>query len=463
MPLPDPIGRQREVLALPPVGHFAVLGTAGSGKTTLAIYRAAFLANRKARHGGRTLLLTFNRTLVAYLQYLADARLQNVTVENYHKFGRGYLNHRGKLPQNAICGDNDVRTALIAQAVATTKAKMPSDILKASTAFFSEEFRWMSHHGIKTSADYDQVERSGRTTARVPRGARPIVFAAFQAFHDLRTARGYLYDWDDLASAVLHEFQVDKTARQYRHIIIDEGQDFSPEMIRSLAAAIPENGSVTFFGDMAQQIYGRRMSWRSAGLTIDKVWQFVDNYRNSKQIASLGLAIASMPYFKGVADMVIPITPKADGPLPTIVTCNSLRTEAKLVAEQAANAAKTLSVAILLRDRASEDLLTNLLPRGATRLHRDLIQWVAGPGIYYGTYHAAKGLEFDMVILPFCDQDHLPAPDAIESFGDDAATQDGKLLYVGVTRAKSRLVITHSGTLTNLLPPTAALYHRVKS
>jgi ABC-type taurine transport system ATPase subunit len=35
MPLPQPVGRQKEVLYLPANGHVVVLGTAGSGKTML--------------------------------------------------------------------------------------------------------------------------------------------------------------------------------------------------------------------------------------------------------------------------------------------------------------------------------------------------------------------------------------------------------------------------------------------
>lgn len=44
MALPQPKGKQLEVLDLKPEGHNVVLGTAGSGKTTLAIYRAIYLA-----------------------------------------------------------------------------------------------------------------------------------------------------------------------------------------------------------------------------------------------------------------------------------------------------------------------------------------------------------------------------------------------------------------------------------
>jgi len=78
-----------------------VLGTAGSGKTTLALHRAAYLANPATDHAGRTLLVTFNKCLVAYLQALGG-RLGNVGFRNYHHFARGYLARRGKMANNAI-------------------------------------------------------------------------------------------------------------------------------------------------------------------------------------------------------------------------------------------------------------------------------------------------------------------------------------------------------------------------
>ena len=61
MPLPQPEGDQVKVLCLSEKGHFVVLGTAGSGKTTLAIHRAAYLAKRtKTNH--KVLLVTFNKS-----------------------------------------------------------------------------------------------------------------------------------------------------------------------------------------------------------------------------------------------------------------------------------------------------------------------------------------------------------------------------------------------------------------
>ena len=144
MPLPTPIGRQKEVLYLPAKGHFVVLGTAGSGKTTLAILRSAYLASPDTDHHGRALLVTFNRALVSYLGHLRrqDPRLTPVKVETYHKFARGYLASRGKMRRNTIC-DNDLRDALIARANAqVSKTYKPNTLFERSAGWFCEEFRW---------------------------------------------------------------------------------------------------------------------------------------------------------------------------------------------------------------------------------------------------------------------------------------------------------------------------------
>ncbi len=459
MGLPRPIGRQKEVLYLPAQGHFAVLGTAGSGKTTLAILRSAYLAAPGTDHHGKTLLVTFNRALVTYLKHLQDRRLANVVIENYHTFARGYLAARNKMSRNQILSDSARREAFVKQAVNQVSKDYDLPSVARCVELISEELRWIAQHGITTCQAYKRVRRP---EARIRRIGRELIFEIYEAYQDLREQSGYKYDWDDIATAVCTEFDNDNSSRLYRHIVIDEGQDFSPEMIRSLAKGIPNNGSLTFFGDVAQQIYGHRMSWRFAELNIEKVWEFKENYRNTKQIAKLGLAISQMSYFQGVPDLVEPVSPTADGPLPTLVKCSSVEQEINLVISQAVQAAKTQSVAILLRERHDENLINRHLPRGSIRLDREMTTWQAEPGIRYGTYHSAKGLEFDMVILPFCSKERLPDPEKVAAFGEeDAMAQDGRLLYVGVTRAKTRLIITYNGEVTSLLPPAPSLYQRI--
>ncbi|MHB1758238.1 MAG: 3'-5' exonuclease [Leptospirillum sp.] len=461
--LPKPIKKQREVLYMPSVGHTAVLGTAGSGKTTLALYRAAYLSEQSMPHAGRTLLLTFNKMLVTYLKYLKPIELKNVQVETYHTFARGYLNARGKMSINCIC-DPDNRSTFISQAVEAVEAVYePSKFFKRPLVFFLDEIQWIFSNGISSLEEYVKVERVGRIGTNLSRKLRPVMHQILEKYVEIRNVNGKLYDWDDIAISVQKEFEEDSSPRYYKHIIVDEGQDFSPEMIRSLAAAIPEDGSLSFFGDVAQQIYGQRMSWRSAGLNIPQPWFFKENYRNTKQIAQLGLAISQMPFFQDIPDLVEPTSPRADGALPTLVECEDRNQQVEIAIKAAKSAGKTQSVAILVKDRAQESPISSALDGNATQLHRDLNVWNDGPRIYHGTYHAAKGLEFDVVIIPFMDADNLPDQDYIASHGEeDGFTHDGRLLYVAVTRAKTNLILLYTGKLTSLLPVDPSLYQRVK-
>jgi superfamily I DNA/RNA helicase len=462
--LPKPVKKQREVLYMPVTGHSAVLGTAGSGKTTLALYRAAFLSDPEMPHSGKTLLLTFNRALVTYLKFLKPPEILGVQIENYHTFARGYLSARGKMCRNCICSDSDERQGYIAQALFNIEAKNKgSRFFKRPLQFFMDEVQWILRQGITTKEDYIKVERVGRIGTNLARSLRPIMFEILEEYLRIRNERGKRYDWDDIALHVRQEFEQDTGDRLYRHIIIDEGQDFSPEMIRSLATAIPENGSLTFFGDVAQQIFGQRMSWREAGLDIPQVWMFKENYRNTKQISQLGLAISQMPFFEGIADIVEPTSPRADGPLPTLAKCKDESQQIDIALSVARNAATTQSVAILTKNRAQERFFSPQLGNEATRLHRELRVWRDGPGISYGTYHSAKGLEFDMVILPFLDADNIPDQEYKESHGDeDAMTHHGRLLYVAITRAKTNLILLFNGESTPLLPANEFLYQMVR-
>ncbi len=459
--LPRPRGRQKEVLCLPEKGHTVVLGTAGSGKTTIALLRGAYLATKGTDHCGNVLLLTFNRCLVSYLKSQATGLPSKLKIENYHKFARGYLHNRGKMKRNCICNPT-LRNKLCRTAVEKTKKGSTTEgVLDRPIQLFEEEFRWIAQHGITDIKEYITAERIGRAGTRIIRADRPKVFLAYQRYLQLRQDRGKMYDWDDIATAVFHEFKADPSQRHYRHIIVDEGQDFSPMMLRSLAAAVPDNGSLTFFGDMAQQIYGNRMSWRNAGLQVTDVWNFEENYRNSKQIAQLALALSETEYFQSPADLVEPKSPTADGPLPALVSCSSVSAEKKFVSNQAVRLSEIGTVAVLFRNREQERDFSAVLPAGSIELSKNLRLWPSSPGIFHGTYHSAKGLEFDAVILPILHKEKLPPQADISAFGyEDAAARDANLLYVAVTRAKSTLILTHNDQLTDLLPKKQELFKR---
>lgn len=368
MALSQPRGKQLEVLDLKPEGHNVVLGTAGSGKTTLAIYRAIYLATLDDKE--RVLLVTFNTTLVKYLEAIVGSEIpRNIDVRNYHKFARGYLAHRNKMPRwNGIVsgmedGDNK-KQLFVRRALEKVKAENGTNsTLKRSEEVFLEEINWIEKMGIKTLDEYEKVERVGRFDTRIIRENRKYFFQVYKAYLEVRKEEGYLYDWEDIAQTVYEELDNDTEKRMYKHIIVDEGQDLSPIMLKSLVKAIPEDGTFTFFGDVAQQIYGSRLSWREAGLKIvkNKIWYFDRNYRNSKEIAKFAVTISKSKYFEDKQDLVEPVLPTASSPLPAIVKCKDEETELEWIVETAIRMSGNQSIAILVRNRELVDLVEEKL------------------------------------------------------------------------------------------------------
>ena len=437
---------------MPTKGISVILGTAGSGKTTLALYRAAFLVSEGLSHSGKTLLLTYNNALVNHLKFICPEEFQNVTIENYHKFARGYLDSRNKMEHNCIL---DKKQTPVNKAITKIINHYPKNLFPNKTEkFFEDEIAWIQSHGLSESG-YCQFESTERMGTQLPKEQRPMMYKVFQEYLKERNELGKNYDWDDLASYVGKELEIDNSERMYKHIVVDEGQDFSPEMIRSLNTAIPTDGSLTFFGDVTQQIYGQRTSWRGAGLKIpeEKIWRFEENYRNTKQISALGLAISKMPYFDGIADIVMPTFQQNDGPLPVLVKYADPQKQIKECVVIAQETSQNKTVAILFPNHSLKRRISDCLDKNAIELKEDFYQ-IEDVGLFYGTYHSAKGLEFDQVVLPFLDSDNLPDREYVKAHGkDEALTHYARLLYVAITRAKSELVFLYSGTVTPLLPP----------
>jgi superfamily I DNA/RNA helicase len=400
---------------------------------------------------------------VTYLEHLAAREFADVVVENYHKFARGYLQSRGKMGWNAIASP-DERLAYINSAIANLACQNVTHPLFAqSSEFLADEIRWISQSGIQTFQVYVATSKSLPPALQ---GADTIqlLWRLLEEYRAERQKAGKSYDWDDVAVAVRDELARDVEPRVYRHVVIDEGQDFSPMMIQSLVGAVPTDGSVTFFGDVAQQIYGSRVTWRSAGLNLSGApWLFQENYRNSKQIADLALALSRMPFYSGSADMVTPNSPKAAGPLPSLVTLASAKSEDQFVMKQAVQLSQAGSVAILTSDHETRRHFNSLFKRGTfSELTNEMTRWSSSAGLSIGTYHAAKGLEFDSVILPRMDAKWMPNPYNVTTFGDARASADaGRLIYVGITRARQGLILSCSGPSTTLLPADPKLMNRL--
>lgn len=457
-----PIGKQQEVMALPASGHIVVLGTAGSGKTTIALLRAQHLAN--VPNHGNVLLVTFNGALVKYMRGIGNFNLNNLVVENYHKFARGYLNYRGKMETHCIL-DTDLKPKYIEKAIIAVKSLHPEEsTLRRSLEFFVDEITFIQQFGYTNAGDYYSASRVGRSSANVKRENRPLIFEVYEKYIQLRKESGYLYDWDDIALYTYQELCEDKSQRRYSHIIVDEGQDFSPMMIKSLVQAVNPNGSFSFFGDVAQQIYGSRLSWRDSGIETNRIWRFDVNYRNPATISNFAKDIMKSKYWQKSGDIIEATTCVAEGPKPALIHFADVSCEIDWVISNSIELSKKFSTVIICRSRADIRAINKqLIARNvyAIVINKDTPGYSHVKTLYLSTFHAAKGLEFDNVIVPFLDADTFPDPDSINNAVsiESAYADELKLLYVAATRSKYGLYMTFSGDLSPLFPESSQNYN----
>lgn len=451
----QPKGKQVEVLGISNRGHYVVLGTAGSGKTTIALLRAINLANLPGND--KVLLVTFNRALVEYMKGIENIS-GKLVVENYHKFAKGYLNSRGKMPSNGGIADNDQREKLIDQAVEFLKNQYPDEsTFKRKKGFFYDEVKFIQEFGCDSLERYCQIERTGRSEAFLKKEKRPYIYMIYEKYKELRTQRGWNYDWYDLAMYAANELSQDSNRRRYKHIIVDEGQDFSPMMIRSLVRAIPSDGSFTFFGDVAQQIYGNRMSWKESGIDVARTWRFDVNYRNPETVIAFAKALENSKYWKHSDDMVECVASNAKGPKPVLIKFDNEKQEREWIENRAIQESQKSSVVIVCRNRSDIRIyLSELANKGckAIEINKNTAGFGDRKKVYLSTYHSVKGLEFYNVFVPALNMEKLPDHDMIERAENisDVYADELKLLYVAATRSKYGLYMSYTGKLTELFP-----------
>lgn len=449
-------GKQKDVMALAPNGHFVILGVAGSGKSTVALLRAEFLA--KLEPNENVLLITYNSVLAEHMQMYFGRSYENITVEWYHRFARGYLNSRGKCDMLSIL-PVATKKALIERALNEFRQKYPNDsTYKRPLNFFLDEIKFIQSFGLDTMDEYYNAERIGRSNANVKRENRSRIFELYEYYLQLRNRQGCLYDFDDIATYVYKEFCEDDGKRRYKHIIVDEGQDMTPMMLKSLAKAIPQDGSFMFLGDAAQQIYGSRLSWKHSGLKVDRIVKLDINYRNSQEIMEFANDITKNAHWLQEEDAIVAQEPRAKGPKPILVRFDDERSEINWVINRAINLGKHASIGIIVRrwnqcDKLKKEL-ANYDDACVCVIKKEAGQTIGSSGIYLTTFHSAKGLEFDNVIIPSLSKEDFP--DSL-SFSEGSSEEDVyeiglKLLYVAVTRAKFGLYMTYVGEMSDLLP-----------
>ena len=439
---------QRAVVDAAYKGPARVTGGPGTGKTVVALHRAHMLARRG---DGKVLVTTFTSTLSESLQTGLDMLVEDEEVEN-----RIDVSHVDRIAHRVFRKANGAPHLLSVDAEKELWAELIERLgLSYNPVFLSEEWRHVVlARRINTLDAYLATKRTGRGRG-LGSAQRTQVWQAISGFELSLTEQGlWTHETVRREATRLLEAQEEKP---FRHIVIDEAQDLSPDQWRLLRAATPVAPDDIFIaGDTNQRIYDNRVSLREVGINIaGRSSRLNINYRTTAEILGWSL---SLLHGEPVDDM--------DGGLDSLAGCKSYvhgkppvlsgHADADAEATFIANSVKEWidsgiepsEIGIAVRAKWS-------IPKIDHALHTAGIDTLdlAKPSddddaVSIGTMHRMKGLEFRCMCVAGVGAKQVPAASAVTPVDEDKQThlqdleRERCLLFVACTRAREELLVT---------------------
>ncbi len=431
-------------------GPARVSGSAGTGKSIVALHRAAFLA--RTHPTARVLLTTFSDTLASALHTKlkrligSEPRLaERIDVQSINAIGlRLYKSHCGPIK---LASREMVREQI--NAVSKAIGGHKSSLYFLLTEWEQVVDAWQ----LETWKAYRDVTRLGRKT-RLPEAQRAVLWAIFEQVRTglinkkLTTHAGM---FTTLASALTKGKHP-----AFDFAVVDEAQDISVAHLRFFAALGVNRPDALFFaGDLGQRIFQQSFSWKGLGVDIrGRSRTLRINYRTSHQIRQqtdrlLGPQTADVDGNSEIRNDTISVF---NGPPPVIKTYQSEDEEFKAVGawltEQTKAGVLPHEFGVFVRSEAQLDRAQSaVMVSGLTFKILDEHVDTSSGHVSVSTMHLAKGLEFRAVVVMACDDEVIPLQERIETVGDDADLQElydteRHLLYVACTRARDQLLVT---------------------
>ncbi len=430
-------------------GPARVSGSAGTGKTIVALHRAAHLARKQPE--ARVLLATFSDALAHALHtklkrlLSSEPRLgERIDVHSLESLGlRLYKANFGPV---RLATRQDVKAAVQAAAKEITGHRFGLPFLLSEWEHVVDAWQ------PRTWESYRDVARLGRKT-RLPEAQRLVLWSIFEKVIADLEQQGL-----KTPSAVFTALAANLAEKKspYDYAVVDECQDLSVSQLRFFAALGGDCPNALFFaGDFGQRIFQQPFSWKSLGVDIrGRSRSLRINYRTSHQIRQqadrlLGPEITDVDGNREDRSDTISVF---NGPAPQIVAYADEEEEqsgvAEWLTEQIQQGVLPHELGVFVRSESQ-------LPRAEAAMNEagipykildEHVETVSGHASI-STMHLAKGLEFRAVAVMACDDEIIPLQERIETVGDDSDLQEvyeteRQLLYVACTRARDNLLIT---------------------
>ena len=441
---------QRQLVERNYNGPARISGSAGTGKTIVALHRAVFLARNNP--DARVLLTTFSNTLANSLKTRLGQLISNeprlnecLEVHALNAIGkRLYELHFGRLQ----LASSEVITQLLSE------ASKEVNVEKFSLHFLMTEWEQVVDAWQLDSWEaYRDVRRLGRKT-RLPENQRAMLWSIFDLIWSKLKAQN-LVTYSNLFSKLADHLKESKHP-PFDFAILDEAQDVSIAQLRFLAALATERPDSLFFtGDLGQRIFQQPFSWKALGVDVrGRSHTLQINYRTSHQIRMQAdrLLAPEISDVDGNTEERNSTISVFEGPKPTIIVLDSpaeeIETVSKWILDQINQSIEPHEIGVFVRsanqlDRAQEAIENAKL---SFKILDEKVK-ITSRHVSICTMHLAKGLEFRAVIVMACDDEVIPLQERIETVTDDSDLEEvynteRHLLYVACTRARDHLLVT---------------------
>lgn len=441
---------QRQWVERDYTGPARVSGSAGTGKTIVALHRAAYLA--RTHPDARVLLTTFTDTLANALHtqlkrlLSSEPRLgERIDVHSLDAIGlRLYKAHIG---QPTIAGREIMRKLLQDASSIVGGHKFSLHFLLTEWAQVVDAWQ------LESWEAYRDVARLGRKT-RLPEAQRAVLWSIFERVRAGLKARK-LITHAELFSLLAAAISKSKNV-VFDFVVVDEAQDISVAHLQFFAALGGGRPNALFFaGDLGQRIFQQPFSWKALGVDIrGRSRTLRVNYRTSHQIRAqadrlLGAVVTDVD---GNSENRNDTVSVFNGPPPTIQSLKSeseeIQTVGNWIAERAKAGVLPHEFGVFVRSAAQLDRARAAVKESglAFKMLDEHVETTSGY-VSISTMHLAKGLEFRAVVVMACDDEVIPLQERIETVGDAADLQEvydteRHLLYVACTRARDHLLVT---------------------
>lgn len=457
-----------------PLTHWAlsgptlVKGGPGSGKSTVALYRLRAIVGHHLAETGQIptiLFTTYTNALIRSSDSLLQQLLRDVLpglpgnklpkqirITTLHKTVQWIAHSSGQKIE--IAQEQHRVEALHVARMGERSALDPLTDLRDD--YLLAEFDWVIEgQNCQSEADYLAADRAGRgiplTAAR-----RTAVWQLYTRYRDNLLAQGR-FSWGRLTQLALYLAQAGAFANRWDYVIVDEAQDLPPAALALAVELCREPSGVFLTADANQSLYNRGFRWRNVHQKLNvqgRTRTLKRNYRSTRQIAAAANDILRvLPDFddEATAQEYLHV-----GPKPLVYPAAGSEDQARWISQQIYQAARQLrlpanaATVLVYSSSVGEPLAAALSRHGLPAKFMNSNQFdLEEPGIKVTTLHAAKGLEFPIVVIAHVEAGRLPRETAATD-PEEIATHEAeqrRLFFVGCTRAMRHLFVTYDRQL----------------